>query len=334
MIKVFCIDIGYSLKAKCRRWEESVTSYPGQALYGINHFKEFGVEPVFEWCEHSDFYGKWYSVVDEVIKIISLIKCRNDYDLIYVPHAHYSRWLIVLRQLKILNRPIVVCMHNKNNLYGFIKGSDFVITINPNLLDKLKQQYNPSKVRYIPLLPEQAIESGAEPEVKYDIISIGNTYRDYKILVEAMADLPYNCLIATSHVLKDIPANVTVINEKLEYSECLCLYRQAKVIVLPVLEEAQEGVFGLTSLIDALYVEKPVIITRTKGMGILVEKNNLGIEVKVADADSLKRAICQLMLDEEKRRSISYNIKKFKKENSMEKSAEEICSVFKEIIRK
>ena len=83
-----------------------------------------------------------------------------------------------------------------------------------------------------------------------------------------------------------------------------------------------------------MYVEKPVIITRTKGMGISVEKNNLGLEVNVADADSLRQAICQLMLDEEKRQSISYNIKKFKKENSMEKSAEEICSVFREIVRK
>ena len=334
MVKVFCIDIGYSLKTKCRRWEESVTSYPGQALYGINHFKKFGVEPVFEWCEHNDFYGKWYLVFDEVIKLISLIKFRNDYDLIYVPHAHYSRWLIILKQLKIINRPIVVCMHNKNNLYRLIKGCDFVITINPSLLDKLKQQFNPSKVRYIPLLPEQITEFGAESEFKYDIISIGNTYRDYRILVEAMADLSYNCLIVTSQVLKDIPMNVTVINDKLEYSECLRLYRQAKVIVLPVLAEAQEGVFGLTSLIDALYVEKPVIITRTKGMGISVEKNNLGLEVNVADADSLRQAICQLMLDEEKRQSISYNIKKFKKENSMEKSAEEICSVFREIVRK
>ncbi len=321
------------MKTKCRKWEESVTSYPGQALYGINHFREFGVEPVFELCEHSDFYGKWYSAVDEILKMVSLIKCRNDYDLIYVPHAHYSRWLIILKQLKVLKKPIVVCMHNKNNLYGFIKGCDFVITINPDLLDKLKQQYNSSKVQYIPLLPEQAIEFDAEPEIKYDIISIGNTYRDYRILLESMEDLPYNCLIVTSQVLKDIPANVTVINDKLEYSECLRLYRQAKVIVLPVLAEAQEGVFGLTSLIDALYVEKPVIITRTKGMGILIEKNNLGLEVNVADADSLKQAICQLMLDEEKRRSISYNIKRFKKENSMEKSAKQICEIFKEIIK-
>lgn len=334
MTGVFCIDLGYSLKARCREWEADVTAYPGQALYGINHFKEFDVCPVFEWCEHKDFFGKWYAVLDELIKLISMVRYRKEYQLIYIPHAHYSRWLLLLKKLKLIKKPIVVCMHNKNNLWGLIRVCDYVITINPNLEKKLLGQYEGLKIKYIPLLAERKSGRSFEGKIRYDIISIGNTYRDYQVLLEAMEGLTYNCLIVTSQGCKGVPPNVTVINDKLSYERCLELYMQAKVIALPVAPEAEQGVFGLTSLVDALYVEKPVIVTRTTGIGIPIDQNHLGIEVEAGSPVSMRQAICRLLGDDVQRDMISHNIKEFNRINNMKKSAGEICEIFNEILKK
>lgn len=331
MIKVFCIDIGYSFKTECKKWEGNGTAYPGQALYGINHFKEQGVMPVFEWCEHGYFYGKWYAGLDELIKLTSMLKYRKDYDLIYIPHAYYSRWIVCLKKLRIIKKPVVVCMHNKNNLRGLIKACDCVLTINPNLEKELKRRYSKLNIKYIPLMPEKEVKLETTT-VKYDIISIGNTKRDYPLLTKAAGGLPYKCLIVTAQDIGNVPENVTVINDRLDYAECLALYMQSKIIAIPITAEATEGVFGLTSLVDALYTCKPVVVTKTTGLGIQIEKNRLGMEAEAGNTEAMRKAIQQLMQDEELRDKISNNIKKFKERNNMENSAGEICKAFKEIM--
>ena len=109
---------------------------------------------------------------------------------------------------------------------------------------------------------------------------------------------------------------------------------QALVIAIPIIPKAMDGVFGLTSLIDALYVEKPVIVTKTKGMGIPIEQYCLGVEVEVGSVSSMREAVCQLMMNEENRVTISKNMKKFKRENNMERSSKDICKIFGEILGK
>ena len=334
MIKVFCVDIGYSLKSECNKWEENECSYPGQALYGVNHFKKFGVEPVFEWCDHGYFYGQWYAIIDEFIKFVSLLRYRKEYDILYIPHAYYSRWIILLKKMKLIRKPIVVCMHNKNNLRELIRACDYVITINPALEKILKEQYPNLKIKYIPLLPEKNNHLLNRAEKKYDIISIGNTQRDYQTLVEAMRGLPYTCLIVTAQTLRSVPENVIVVNKNLQYSECLELYMQSEIIVIPIVEAAVKGVFGLTSLVDALYVGKPVIVTRTTGMGIPVKKNNFGLEVEAGSSDSMREAIIQLMSNQEQRKVIAECIQQTQKYCNMEVSAKEICKIFSEIMEK
>lgn len=334
MIRVFCIDIGYSLKRECRRWKENAASYPGQALYGINHFEEFQTETVFEWCEHGYFYGKWYAPLDEIIKLISLVRYRKDYDLIYIPHAYYSRWLVVLKRLGILRKPIVVCMHNKNNLRGLITACDYVITINPCLAKLLIQQYPQVKVEYIPLLPEDKTDLCNETNIKYDVVSIGNTKRDYSTLVKAMRGLPYRCLIVTDQAINDVPENVSVINGKLGYEECLKLYAQARVIVIPINADAVNGVFGLTSLVDALCACKPIVVTKTTGLGISIEENQLGTEVKACDVDSMKKAILELLENNDLWETTNNNLRNYKINNSMKDSSKRICRIFREILGK
>lgn len=331
MIKVFCVDLGYSLKKEYRRWKENHHAYPPQALYGINHFCEYGIEPVFEMCEHKDFYKKKYIFIDEIIKAVSLFRYRNDYDAIYIPHAHYSRWIVVLHWMRIIKVPIVVCLHNKNNLWKLIYACDHVITINPELAHEMKQKYRAISIDYIPLLPEKKQFSATK--IKYDVVSIGNTNRDYSTLIEAMSKLPYKCCIVTTNELHEkLPSNVVVINNKQDYETCLNLYLQSKVIVLPVKKETSKGVFGLTSLVDALYVCKPLIVSKTQGIGVPVEELKLGYEVPLGDADEMKNAIEKIMEDRAEYDKIQGNMYKFREEHNMSKSAEEICSILKEVV--
>lgn len=334
MIGVFCVDIGYSLKRESKKWEQNVRSYPGQALYGVNHFREFEIEPIFECCEHDYFYGKWYAFIDEFIKLASIIKSYKKIDLIYFPHAYYSRWIVFLKRFNILKKPIVACLHNKNNLFGFIKSCDYVFTINPTLCKKLKEQYPDACIEYIPLLPESRIKLQDKGVYRYDVISIGNTKRDYQTLIEAMRGLEYRCLIVTDLKMQNIPENVTIIHEHVAYENCLELYASSRIIAIPIQENAEEGVFGLTSLIDAISVERPIIVTKTKGLGIPIADEGLGLEVEIGNSQQMQNAILQLLRDKEEWDRCRDSLRKYRLDHNMESSTKKMCQIFREIVKK
>lgn len=89
--------------------------------------------------------------------------------------------------------------------------------------------------------------------------------------------------------------NVEIVNKKLDYSECLKLYKRAKINVV-VLKEAG-GVFGLTSILDSFMVGVPLIVSKTCEQSIPVEKWGIGVEVPVGDENALSGAINKMLND-------------------------------------
>lgn len=331
-MNVFCVDIGYSLKKDLEKWENNHMSYAGHILYGVNHMRENGIMPIFELGEHGYIYGKWYECLDEFIKAFSLFIKHREIDAIYIPHAYYSKWIVVLHKMRVIKAPVIVCLHNKNNLRGFLSACDKIVTINPYLYACLQEDYPERKndIQFIPLAPEQIGVNKEDMKPEVDVISIGNTKRDFELLVKAMTGLPYTCKIISDKFEKmELPENVEVVHGQLSYEDCLKEYAKAKVIALPLSKDVEEGVFGLTSLVDALTVGKPVIVSKTKGIGIKIQELGCGIEVD--GAMEMARAIQKLLENEEYREKIESRIAEVKLDFNMQKSSRKLCEIIKQM---
>lgn len=334
-MNVFCVDLGYSLKRDLHIWENDNCSYAGHILYGVNHMEENGIHPIFEFGQHGMIYGKWYMFVDEIVKFFSLFLRRKEIDAIWIPHAYYSKWIPILRKLKLIKTPVIVCMHNKNNLRGFIYGCDKIVTINPCLYEQLRSEYPDieDRIHFIPLAPEIINISDRNAVKEVDVISIGNTKRDFEMLIEAMRPLPFSCRIITNNFCKseDLPANVEVINGSISYSECLQQYQAAKIIVIPMKKDVENGVFGLTSLVDALTVGKPIVVTKTKGIGIPIEDWECGVEVN--DSAEMTAAIERLMQNRDYYTKMTENILSRRESFNMRKSSKALCEIIRNAVK-
>lgn len=333
-IGIFCVDIGYSIKKNLRLWEENNNSYPGHILYGVNHMEENGLRLVFEFGQHGMVYGKWYKWVDELIKFVSLIAKHKQIDAIWISHAAYSKWIPILRMLHIIKVPVVGCLHNKNNLRCFIYGLDKIVTVNPYLYYKLCERYPDKKgdISFIPLAPELVDLSAYRESDSVDVISIGNTKRDFGTLIDAMRGLPYSCRIISNsiHYSGVIPDNVEIVSHEISYEECLQQYVSAKIIVISISDDVKEGVFGLTSLVDAFTVSKALVITKTKGIGVPVEKWKCGIEV--SNQAEMREAIKKLMEDDVYREEIEKNIMERKQSFNMLDSSRRISQIISDVV--
>ena len=103
------------------------------------------------------------------------------------------------------------------------------------------------------------------------ILSVGNdSNRDFNLLVEAAGALECNVKILTKRdIITSLPDNVEILkgswkSQELSDTELRCLYQNARAVVVPLKETLQPS--GQSVALQAMACEKPVVITRTKGL--------------------------------------------------------------------
>ncbi len=116
--------------------------------------------------------------------------------------------------------------------------------------------------------PGAATRVGGRPLV----LAVGRQHRDFATLVDAVAELPVDVLVAAGSLYSSsrdslagraLPDNVTVTS--LGYAELRQAYRDAAVVVLPTVES--EFAPGLTALVEAMATGRPVVYSRAEGNG-------------------------------------------------------------------
>jgi glycosyltransferase involved in cell wall biosynthesis len=158
------------------------------------------------------------------------------------------------------------------------------------------------------------------------ICSTGLEFRDYETLISAVAELPDVKLkidpnspwsLHRSDVGGEkIPPNVEIVRMKLGASRQL--YSESAAIVIPLHVNSIGA--GSTTMVEAMLMGKPVIITRSQdktfaGRKDLVDGENL-IMVDVGDVPGLRDAIGRLMTDRELRRHIGVRARKWAEQHA------------------
>jgi glycosyltransferase involved in cell wall biosynthesis len=139
---------------------------------------------------------------------------------------------------------------------------------------------------------------GAEPM----ICTAGLEFRDYGTLVEAARRLDVRVVIAAASPWSkrtgetdalDLPPNVVVC--KLNFVDLRQLYADARIVVMPL--HNVEFQAGVTTILEAMAMERPVVCTLTRGQTDIIVDRSTGVYVPPADAEALRGAIQRLLDD-------------------------------------
>ncbi len=142
------------------------------------------------------------------------------------------------------------------------------------------------------------------------ICAVGREMRDYATLIEALRTLPISCHIAAGTAInyggfgtedpnaenaqrRQLPETVTV-GEK-SHSELRELYARSRMVVVPILPSHSDN--GISTIIEAMAMGRPVISTATEGRADILEHEVNCLLVPPRDVEALRAAILRLWED-------------------------------------
>jgi glycosyltransferase involved in cell wall biosynthesis len=144
------------------------------------------------------------------------------------------------------------------------------------------------------------------------ICGVGAEMRDYPTLVEAMRGTDLRCHIATDHMR--IPPRIRLLGDRRVPVETLSvppdaqitigrktpfelrdLYARSRFVVVPLLPSESDN--GVTVILEAMAMGKPVICSRTHGQVDVIQDGVTGVYVPVGDPVALREAMLSLWND-------------------------------------
>jgi glycosyltransferase involved in cell wall biosynthesis len=183
-------------------------------------------------------------------------------------------------------------------------------------------------------------------DTKTDIIcSAGMEMRDYPTLIRALKPLNIPCHIATGeargklfdtvkklYAMNDIPSHITIGAKNKE--ELRQLYARSRFVVVPLLPTDTDN--GLTVILEAMAMGKPVICSKVEGQIDVIHDNVTGIYVPQGDPKALRKAIKDLWNNPERAEKMGRAARRhIEKYHTLEQFVKTIKQeVFKTLIKK
>lgn len=141
------------------------------------------------------------------------------------------------------------------------------------------------------------------------IVAPGREHRDQATLAEAVADLPGRLFVSDLSLhnpgaRRAAPLRWAENVERgtLDFRELRHLYARAEMVVVPLLEADFPA--GVTTVLEAMAMGKPVVVSATQGLDGLVRDGETGVLVPVGDAPALGAAVRRLRSDRAARHRI------------------------------
>ena len=158
------------------------------------------------------------------------------------------------------------------------------------------------------------------------ICGVGAEMRDYATLLEALRGTDLRCHIATDHVR--IPGRLRVLRDRrvsienvgtwqgprvtggrVSLTELRDLYAHSRFVVVPLVPSDSDN--GVTVILEAMAMGKPVICSRTRGQVDVVQEGVTGLYVPVGDAAALRSAMLSLWNDPNRARQMGQNARAY-----------------------
>jgi glycosyltransferase involved in cell wall biosynthesis len=156
--------------------------------------------------------------------------------------------------------------------------------------------------------------------------AVGAEMRDYGTVLEAIRGTDLRCHIATDHVrvpgrfrfLNDrrLPvtavvkqADARVTTGRLPLTELRALYARSRFVVVPLFPSDTDN--GVTVILEAMAMGKPVICSRTRGQVDVLQEGVTGLYVPIGDARALRSAMLSLWNEPERTHQMGRNARAY-----------------------
>jgi len=258
--------------------------------------------------------------LDQQLRAISIFR---EYDLIYAPFAAANTKLLILgKLLGIINKPLVILVHHPlfgtphNRLKRWIARKlilkyDKVIFLSEQIRSEIINSYQIDVAHSADHFFSSNLGtdlnfynkfiSSSERTSPHSLISSGNSGRDFDILIAASKKLKVPikiyCKPGSYPTSSSIPDHVEILSGEFPYDHICRDLVNASIVLIPLSAES-EGMVGLTSLLEALALGKPVIMTKNNYINVDFEKENIGLTVNEGDIDGWVQAISSLLEDQ------------------------------------
>lgn len=312
-----------------RVWREvRLGETPDHHLFGINYFHERGYEPIIldgvasrpgGWRGRMPRLRMPVEMGDTEVQREALRQWRRG-DLIYAACGTQTHWLHYRRAAGLLAAPIVCLVHHPF-LKGradalrmpfrrlFVRGADYLPTLGSEVARILQRAgASPTRTRVLRWGP-QADFYHPSSSPGHGIIAAGRTGRDFDTLARAARRLntPVTLIGLEGQLTGDLFAGhptLSVLQQSrhqpqpgqkvgwMKYPELITHLSAARAHAIPLYR--QSNLCGLTSLMDALGLGKPIIMTRNQHIDIDIEALGIGFWVEPEDIEGWVRAIRRL----------------------------------------
>ena len=291
---------------------------PSQALYGALQLPENGIDlQIMDYHHPRPFSSRIKIALYVTPRIIRQAKAC---DAIFSISYRGLELLMILRRLHLFSKPIFVWQHAafqpaSKSLSDRIKawmlgGIEELFFFNEEIAN---EAIKTGKVKYYCVIPYGADIDFYASEAKCKqthkrlvFLSSGVENRDYQTLVDAFSDLPVELDIYTfssnanhnySQVLEGVKASnisIHIVDKPINPVELRAISAKADCIVISTLPLPHKYPCGLTSIVEAMALGKPIIATSNPWYGIDIEKEGIGYVVNnVADWKKVIRNIIE-----------------------------------------
>lgn len=291
-----------------------VGEYPGHHLWGANSLGPYGFDVVVppyslmprlkRFAER--YIGPSWGDCDQQLRAF----WRHDYDIVYSACQTTTGLLARLRNLGLFHKPLVALLHHElpedDASRAFVRGHTRVMCLSRKIRTQLTVVFGvpTERIRVLEWGPDLEFYGSALTELntqEASVVSIGKTRRDHDTLVAAFKDSTTPLTIVgtppsqlpSSPTIKVVPAYED--SRHVPYREVLGIYRHARIVAIPLIKTGSMA--GLTSLLDAMALGKPVIMTRNPWIDIDIEAEGIGLWIAPGDVAGWRRAVRELVSD-------------------------------------
>ena len=293
----------YGMADAWRQW--AAGTYPGQHLWGCLELARLGYEILLpEPRDHRlEAGGRSFAAA-----VARLGRERLDAgDVVYCQRPILP--LTVVRGLRAAGCKAISLLHGDGRARE-LSEYDGLIGLTPAGHERAARA-NPRALRaHIPW----GVDLPFYPEAPYEprwVLSCGKTLRDFACLAEALEALaaPAVVIAPIGTVGASMPAGAEVISRarddmSVSYDELRGrYYRHAAVVVIALRPEPGErDALGITNLLEALALARPVVLSRVGAVAreVDVEAEEVGVFVEPGDADALGGAIAAMLAEPER----------------------------------
>lgn len=363
-VKILLVN-SYSFEAIYENWQKGIN--PSHFLMGkieLDMMDDFEVvilkHEKYRWLNK---LGNWLKLphLDQQIRALLILR---DFDLLYLPYPmSNSRLITTLKLLRIISTPIVVLLHQavikkpkENSFSNWLARKSFqqydaYACFSHELLRKtvkdLRINKETDKQKFFHIkwgadsLFYKKLSKPTSSNKDGFAVCAGTQDRDFDTVIEAFKGLAINlkiyCTPSTAPRLDSLPDNVTVDTSWVPYTKLLEEYVDSTFIIIPIKDEVKNNgnTLGLTVLLDAIALGKPVAMTYHPYIDIDIEQENIGKWVVNNDVAEWKQKLRELSSDREGLITMGTNAKNLylTKYNSTQ-FANEMADLFSTVIRK